>query len=216
LPSLSTDSAQSLYEAFTGATDPNPTIVTGFANVQTHGPYNLAVGEKAKIVVAYVGGTGAQAIARPGQPAYAIDIQSFTIKDIPLPEDERLRRLKLGEAAVVDHLKAAQFSPPINFNFGMTMEVYGEKGDPNYLILAVETITATDYGQRWNFGGELWFGTMLALGGGYKLNYNVEDYCLGLGLKYPFGERDIRVDVSYRDGSANFDAPIRIALSGSF
>ncbi|MGA1195869.1 MAG: hypothetical protein ACO36I_05135 [Candidatus Latescibacterota bacterium] len=110
LPSLTSDSAQSIFEAFTGATDDNPTAVTGFANVQTYGPYNLAVGEKAKIVVAYVAGTGAQAIARAGQPAYAIDVQDFTMKDIPLSEEERLRRLKLGEAAMVDHLKAAQFA----------------------------------------------------------------------------------------------------------
>jgi len=113
-------------------------------------------------------------------------------------------------------VETEQFSPPINFNFGMAMEVYGEKGDPNYLTLAVETITATDYGQRWNFGGELWIANMLALRGGYKLNYDIEDYSLGVGLKYPFGERNVRVDVSYSDGSAYFDAPIRIAVSGSF
>lgn len=113
-------------------------------------------------------------------------------------------------------VETEQYSPPINFNFGMAMEVYGEKGDPNYLTLAVETITATDYGQRWNFGGELWIANMLALRGGYKLNYDVEDFSLGVGLKYPFGERDIRVDVSYSDGGTYFDAPLRIAVSGSF
>ncbi|MFT5370439.1 MAG: hypothetical protein ACI8V2_005421 [Candidatus Latescibacterota bacterium] len=113
-------------------------------------------------------------------------------------------------------VETQQFSPPINFNFGMAMEVYGEKGDPSYLSLAAETITATDFGQRWNFGGELWLGNMVALRGGYKLNYDIEDFSLGLGLKYPFGGRDIRVDVSYSDGGTYFDPPLRVALSGSF
>ncbi len=113
-------------------------------------------------------------------------------------------------------VETEQFSPPINFNFGMASEVYGEQGDPNYLTLSIETIMATDYGQRWNFGGELWIANMLALRGGYKVNYDVEDYSLGVGLKYAFGERDIRVDVSYSDGGTYFDAPLRVALSGSF
>ena len=109
-----------------------------------------------------------------------------------------------------------QFSPPINFNFGLAGEVYGEQGDPMYMTLSAETIMATDYGQRWNFGGEFWISNMLALRGGYKVNYDVEKYSLGLGLKYAMGGRDLRVDVSYSDGSANFDAPLRVAVSGSF
>lgn len=110
LPNLSSDSAQSMYEAFTGATDDNPVSVTGYANVQTYGPYNLAVGEKAKVVVAYVAGTGAQAMPRPGQSAYAVDFQTFCMDGMPLPEDVRLSRLAKGEAAMVEHLKAAQFA----------------------------------------------------------------------------------------------------------
>ena len=62
----------------------------------------------------------------------------------------------------------------------------------------------------------LWIANMLALRGGYKVNYDVEDYSLGAGLKYDFGGRDIRVDLSYSDGGVYFDAPLRIAVSGSF
>jgi len=113
-------------------------------------------------------------------------------------------------------VETEQFSPPINFNFGMASEVFGEQGDPTYLTLAVETIMATDFGQRWNLGGELWLGNMLALRGGYKVNYDIEDYSLGVGLKYPLGERDIRVDVSYSDGGTYFDAPLRVSVSGAF
>ncbi|MYC16717.1 MAG: hypothetical protein F4Y39_23565 [Gemmatimonadetes bacterium] len=110
LPNLQSDSEQGIYETFSGTTDANPTTVNAMANALTFGPYNLAVGEKAKIVVAYVAGTGAQAISREGQSAYAVDVQTFCLKDIPLPVEERLARLSKGEAALVAHLKAAQFA----------------------------------------------------------------------------------------------------------
>ena len=113
-------------------------------------------------------------------------------------------------------VETEQFSPPINFNFGLAGEIYGKQGDPMYVTLAAETVMATDYGQRWHFGGECWIANTFALRGGYKVNYDIEDYALGVGLKYAFGERDIRVDVSYSDGGTHFDAPLRVALSGSF
>ena len=56
LPNLQSDSEQGIYETFSGTTDANPTVVNAMANALTFGPYNLAVGEKAKIVVAYVAG----------------------------------------------------------------------------------------------------------------------------------------------------------------
>ena len=91
-------------------------------------------------------------------------------------------------------VETEQYSPPINFNFGLAGEVYGEQGDPMYLTLAAETIMATDLRSAVEiFGGELWISNMLALRGGYKVNYDVEDYSLGAGLKYDFGGRDIRV-----------------------
>ena len=108
------------------------------------------------------------------------------------------------------------FNPPIYFNFGLAGEIYGQEGDPSYLTITGETLFATDYGQHWHFGGEFWMGNMFAVRGGYKSNYDVEEYSLGFGLKYEFGERDIRVDVSYSDGGNDFDAPLRMSLGGSF
>jgi hypothetical protein len=109
------------------------------------------------------------------------------------------------------------FSPPIYFNFGLAGELVGNQGDPAYMTLATETLFATDFGQRWHFGGELWLSNMIALRAGYKVNYDVEDYSLGFGLKKEFGiDRDIRIDVSYSDGGLDFDAPLRISIGGSF
>ena len=43
----------------------NPSETSGWTNTQTYGPYDLAPGDKVKIVVAYVGGAGSQ-FAGPG------------------------------------------------------------------------------------------------------------------------------------------------------
>ncbi len=183
LPNLSSDSEQGIYEAFSGATDNNPTTVTGFANVQTYGPYNLAVGEKAKVVVAYVAASGAQAISRPGQPAYAIDIQSFCLDGIPLEESVRLDRLKKGEGALVAHLEAAQFAydnvydlpdypPDVMFTPGVNLDaeitltwndaaessVHPDFGDPDVVGYRVFRSAYQEFGP-WELVGTVTAGT---------------------------------------------------------
>lgn len=108
------------------------------------------------------------------------------------------------------------FSPPISFDFGLSGEVLGRKDDPSYLTLSVETLYATDFGHRWHVGGEYWLWNMLALRGGFKTNYDVENYSMGFGLKYGFKGSDLRVDVSYSGGGTDFSSPLRIAMGGSF
>lgn len=119
----------------------------------------------------------------------------------------------LGKEVTVD---TRPFSPPIYFNFGLSGEVLGKKSDPAYLTASVETLFATDYGQRWHFGGEFWVANTLALRAGYKTNYDMEDYSFGVGLKHTVGHRTIRADVSYSNGGKYFDAPLRFSLGGSF
>ncbi|OGG54544.1 MAG: hypothetical protein A3F84_19285 [Candidatus Handelsmanbacteria bacterium RIFCSPLOWO2_12_FULL_64_10] len=119
----------------------------------------------------------------------------------------------LGKEVTVE---TRPFSPPIYFNFGLSGELFGKRSDPSYLTLSLETLFATDYGQRWHLGGEYWIANALALRGGYRFNYDVEDYSLGLGLKHKIKDKDIRVDVSYSNGGKSFDAPLRFSLGGSF
>jgi len=108
------------------------------------------------------------------------------------------------------------FSPPISFDFGLSGEIFGLPDDPSYLTVSVETLFATDFGQRWHMGAEYWLWNTLALRGGYKVNYDVEKYSLGFGLKYGVAGRDLRVDTSYSDGGTDFSSPLRIAVSGTF
>jgi hypothetical protein len=109
-PAINTHTEQEIYNAFTSAVQANPSKVGAWVNAQTYGPYNLAPGDKAKIVIAYVGGSGADAIPRTENPAYSVDMSSFARMNVPLEDAERLTRLQKGEAALVAHLKAAQFA----------------------------------------------------------------------------------------------------------
>ena len=109
-----------------------------------------------------------------------------------------------------------KFLMPMYFDIGTAMEVYGEKGEPVSLTVAFESAFAVDYEQRWHLGGELWLANTLALRGGYKFNYDQEDFSLGAGLKGTFGDRKITLDVSYTNFGRLLNNPIRVSLGGSF
>ena len=106
---------------------------------------------------------------------------------------------------------------PVVFSFAAAGEVFGEQGDPAYLTLTLENYYATDYSEpQYRLGGELWFQNTLAVRGGYKFNYDIETFSMGLGVKFsPAEGRDIRADFAYTKFDY-FDAPLRFTLSGSF
>ena len=108
------------------------------------------------------------------------------------------------------------YSAPVYFNFGLSGDIFGNEDDPSHMTVSAETLYATDYGQRWHWGGEYWIQNTLALRGGYRHNYDVEDYSFGIGVKHTIGEKALRVDVSYSTGGDDFDAPLRASIGGSF
>ena len=132
-PSIDTHSDQEMHAVLTAQVEDNPGGVGAWINAQTYGPYTMAPGEKAKIVVAYVAGTGANSMPREDLREYSVDIETFARADIPLPQEERLRRLQNGEKALVNHLRAAQFAydngydlpdypPDLGFALGFNLE----------------------------------------------------------------------------------------------
>lgn len=104
---------------------------------------------------------------------------------------------------------------PIVYTIAGAMEVYGKKGDPAYLTLAAENVFAIDYEGRLHFGAELWLVNMLALRGGYKWNYDAEDFSGGVGVKREYNGKSFSADFSYTH-SEYFDAPLRFTVSGAF
>ena len=104
---------------------------------------------------------------------------------------------------------------PVVYTIAGAMEVVGEAGDPAYVTVAAENVFAVDYEGRVHLGAELWLANMLALRGGYKWNYDAEDFSAGAGVKRSFGKASFSVDVAYTH-SDFFDAPLRFTFSGTF
>ncbi len=119
--------------------------------------------------------------------------------------------------------RESQFSylMPLTYNMGLAGEVYGEKDDPVYLTMAVESVFPIDYEQRYHLGGELWIQNTLALRAGWKWNYDLESLALGAGFKQTVKGRTFTVDLAYsllkkRSGVSIFDPPIRVSIGGAF
>ncbi len=105
---------------------------------------------------------------------------------------------------------------PTFFNLAAASEVIGKKGDPYYFTTALEAIYSVSVERRVHVGGELWLHNMLALRGGYKWNYDVQDFTAGAGVRLKRGDRYLEAGFAW----AKFDKfptnPLRFSVSGSF
>ena len=110
-----------------------------------------------------------------------------------------------------------KFFMPLAYNVGAAAEVYGEKGDPAYVTASVETLFQSDYELRAHAGAELWVSNIVALRGGYKMNYDTDSWCVGAGLKYEIaGDKTVNVDVSYSAMGEYLKSPLRVTIGGTF
>ena len=85
---------------------------------------------------------------------------------------------------------------PMDFRFGAAMTLY-EYNDSN-LMFSFELSQPNDNLRRENVGLEYTFMDMLFVRGGYKLEYDGEDYAVGTGLKVPVGEYSTTFDASWQ------------------
>ena len=104
-PDQSNKSEEQLYKEFVGqgsvpAVQNNPSTISRVTFSHTYGPYSLAPGEKAKIVVAWVAGSGAEFAGPNGTP---MDIIEWSIQG-------NQNQLSDGERALALHLERAQFA----------------------------------------------------------------------------------------------------------
>ena len=110
-PDAANKTEAQLYKEHVGegavpAVQDNPTRVGRVTFAHTYGPYDLAPGDKAKIVVAYVAGSGAEFAGAGGTP---MDIMEWSI----LGNQDQLAD---GERALTQHLARAQFAYDNNYN----------------------------------------------------------------------------------------------------
>ncbi len=105
-----------------------------------------------------------------------------------------------------------EFQQPLTFNIGGAAEVVGIKGDPFYVTAAYELSFAINYEERHHFGGEAWLANRLALRAGYMGNYDGVGFSAGVGLKVPFGVRNMTADFAWQQSKNDLNAPLRFTV----
>ncbi|WP_412061770.1 PorV/PorQ family protein [Rubrivirga sp. IMCC45206] len=95
-----------------------------------------------------------------------------------------------------------RFAAPLTFRLGATGDLVGPQGivrqDPrNRLTVAYDLHQPNDYDQQMQVGMEYSFAEVLALRGGYKVNYDAEGLTLGAGINADLRAARLNVDYSY-------------------
>ncbi len=98
-----------LYDFFLTPTMANPTQEMMVWHDQIYGPYNLAPGQKAKIVMAYALGSAAEFDVN-SKTGYARDITAWAWGVGKIDDNARKTLLAKGEGALLRHLSHAQFA----------------------------------------------------------------------------------------------------------
>ncbi|MFZ0391562.1 MAG: PorV/PorQ family protein [Calditrichia bacterium] len=103
--------------------------------------------------------------------------------------------------------RLAHFPLPLTFKFGVAMDItrVWMEESPHNLTLAIDALHPRDYSERLHFGLEYSFRNMVFLRGGYKTNYDEEDYSFGAGLQYGVSGLAVGIDYSYQ-AFTHFDA----------
>ncbi|MBC8181052.1 PorV/PorQ family protein [candidate division KSB1 bacterium] len=109
-----------------------------------------------------------------------------------------------------------KFKMPLLFNINIAMNFIGKHGDPFVMKVSTESCFATDYKDRYHVGAEVWLLDKLALRGGYKFYYDLEDYSFGAGFKINVAGKPISIDVAYSNVLSYFEAPLRFSIGGEF
>lgn len=101
-------------------------------------------------------------------------------------------------------LKTEPWPLPMNFRVGIAMDIIGGT-DPffntenNRFTLAIDGNHPNDNNERVNIGGEYSWRETLFARVGYKINYDVEKWAFGAGLKFNLGRQAMCVDYAMVD-----------------
>jgi hypothetical protein len=107
------------------------------------------------------------------------------------------------------------FKMPSVFKLGIAGEILGEHNTPTRLSISVEALHPSDSPEKLNFGVEYTFKNFLSLRGGYKFNYDEENFTFGFGL----AGFNIGVPVNFDFAFVNFSrlgSVLRIGIGAEF
>ena len=111
-----------------------------------------------------------------------------------------------------------RFELPLTLDFGIAMDLLplltSTTGTSNsVLTLAVDWVHPRDFSERLHLGLEYGFLDTFFLRGGYKVNYDEEDFTAGLGVQYETSGYGIRADYAYAAFGTFFGSVNRLTLS---
>jgi len=110
------------------------------------------------------------------------------------------------------------YNLPLTFSIGITadlLRLVSTITDSHSLLLSMTGQHPIDYVEKYNFGMEYSYNNKLFLRGGYKINYGMEDWSMGLGLRKRLGNQAVSFDIAYVN-TAYFNSTNRISLSWEF
>ena len=101
-------------------------------------------------------------------------------------------------------LKTESWPLPLNFRVGIAMDIMGGvdpffSSQDNRFTLAIDGNHPNDNEERVNVGGEYSWREMLFARVGYKINYDVEKWAFGGGLKFDIGQQKLAIDYAMVD-----------------
>ena len=166
------------------------------------------VGLTVKYVNQTIWNETAEGIAFDIGTQYSLDFQNFTIamsmknfgpdlqfdgEDLNVIYDKssNLPQNRLTPA----RLAADAYPLPLSFQVGIGIDVY--QADFMKIRAGLDAVHPNDNHERINFGTEFAFFDRLFLRGGYKFNYDDEDYTFGAGANLPFSGMKISFDYAY-------------------
>jgi len=93
------------------------------------------------------------------------------------------------------------FPLPLTFKLGAAMDVFKllDRGDHQRLTLAFDLLHERDYTERIHLGAEYWFNDTIALRSGYKVNYDEQNFTLGVGLKHDLGPLNFEFNYAFNN-----------------
>lgn len=92
-------------------------------------------------------------------------------------------------------LETSSYQLPLSFQVGIALDIY--RSDFVNVRGGIDAVHPNDNNERINFGTEFSFYNSLFLRGGYKYNYDDEDFTFGAGVAIPLQNLSIKFDYAY-------------------
>lgn len=86
---------------------------------------------------------------------------------------------------------------PLDFRVGLAMDFFENENSPHFLTLSVEGTHPNDGPEKVHLGAEYWFNNILSLRGGYRVNYDEENFTFGGGLQYSLSNLAGRINYAF-------------------